>query len=378
MLPIPAAVQDRRAGGLDALEFSASNRYAFVKNSNLTLIAEQQITSSVRLEPVIVLMALALAAWLYYRFLMKNLSAERHRLFRGHFSNLVNHLVIGFFWFLAYEALEVFNGKPYWLEKAQVYTGLFAVIAGCIIFIKILRIIAFEYLFTTSGKAGVPLLLVNILTLITSVVMLAWIMTRIFEIQLAPLMATSALLSIVLGLALQDTLGNLFSAVALQFDKPFDLGDWIEIKNGSDKIVGQVQEVSWRSTVLLAITDEIITVPNRYMSQSQISNFAGRERPFIRSHVFRIPLDGDVPKAKAVLVETALRTEGVLRDPAPIAIVTEAADSWVAIKLVYSIHNYGSQFSISDRFLTTAVDDLRRAGITLATPRMTIDQLKSA
>lgn len=345
-----------------------------MKASNLTLIAEEQITASVRLEPVFLLLSLGLAAWLFYRFAMTKLSPERHRLFRGHFSNLVNHLVIGFFWFVTYEALEAWHDKTFWLAKAQIYTGLFAVIAGCIIFVKILRIIAFEYLFTTSGKAGVPLLLVNILTLITSLLMAAWIMTKIFEIRLAPLMATSALLSIVLGLALQDTLGNLFSAVALQFDKPFDLGDWIEIRSGSDKIVGQVQEVSWRATVLLAITDEIIIVPNRFMSQSQIYNFAGRNRPFLRSHIFRIPLDGDVMKAKAVLEKAALSTEGVLSDPAPAAIVMATTDSWVEMKLVYNIHNYGSQFGISDRFLTAAVLALREAQIPLAGSRLSIQQ----
>lgn len=345
-----------------------------MENSNLTLIAEKQIAASVRLEPVVILLALALASWLYYRFAMKRVSTERHRLFRAQFSNLVNHLVIGFLWFLAYEALNTWVDKSFWLSKAQVYAGLFAVIAGGIVFIKILRIIAFEYLFTTSGKAGVPALLVNILTLITSLLMVAWIMTKIFEIRLAPLMATSALLSIVLGLALQDTLGNLFAAVALQFDKPFDLGDWIEIRDGTNKIAGQVQEVSWRATVLLAVTDEIIVVPNRTMAQSQIYNFAGRERSFLRSHVFRISLSGDIEKAKSVLVKTALATEGVLSDPAPVAIIMATTESWIEMKLVYNIHNYGSQFGISDRFLSAAIANLRAEGITLAGNRLAIER----
>ena len=91
-------------------------------------------------------------------------------------------------------------------------------------------------------RAGVPVLLVNLFSLLLSAVIGFWMMTGIFEFNLAPLLATSAVFSIVLGLALQDTLGNLFAGVALQLDKPYEMGAAIEVTTSSQKWVGQVRK----------------------------------------------------------------------------------------------------------------------------------------
>ena len=119
--------------------------------------------------------------------------------------------------------------------------------------------------------------------------MATWIGAEIFNIRLTPILATSAIFSLVLGLALQDTLGNLFAGVALQFDKPYEIGDWIEIQSSGQKWIGQVYEISWRATVLIASTEESITVPNRIVAQAQIANYSTKYRPITRSQLFRLP-----------------------------------------------------------------------------------------
>lgn len=339
---------------------------------SITWMAEEEVVASVRLEPVLVLLVLALASWLFYKAFLRNVSAERHRIFSDHFQNLLGHLSIGLVLFGHYEFLDWISEKATWALRLQPYVGFLAVLWGCIVLVKILRIIAYEYLFFTSMRAGVPLLLVNVFTLVMSLIAGGWILTKFFAVDLTPLLATSAIISIVLGLALQDTLGNLFAAIALQIDKPFELGDWIELKNGSDRIAGQVLEISWRATVLLAITDEVIHIPNRNMAQWQILNFAAKQRSFIRSHVFRIHHAESVEKAKQVLLQTMRSIHGVLPDPAPVVIVTETTDSWIALKAVYNILDYGLQYGIADRFLTKAIEDLRTAGVELATPRLAV------
>lgn len=338
-------------------------------------IAEDQVTASVRLEPVLVLLCFALASWVAYKIFLRKVSPERHKIFRNHFRNLLGHIVIGVTLFGIYEILVLASEasvESVWLLKLILYVGFFTVIWGCIVLIKILRIVAYEYLFLTSMKAGVPLLLVNILTLVLSLVAGGWIFTTFFGVHLTPLLATSAIFSIVLGLALQDTLGNLFAGVALQIDKPFELGDWIEVKNGPDKIAGQVQEISWRATVLLAITEEFITIPNRSLAQWQISNFAARERSFIRSHIFRIPHDGPLDAAKKALLEAMHSVSGVLQYPVPVVIVTETTESWIALKAIYNITDYGAQYGVADRFYATALRNLQAAGVSMATSHLTI------
>lgn len=249
-------------------------------SESISWISEKQVTAALQLEPVLILLSMAVGAWFIYKILLKNVNAERHRNLRGHFQNLLGHIAITASLYGIYEGLLWYReliGAPAGFDRLIVYVGTVTVLWGCVVFIKISRIMAFEYLFLGSMKAGVPLLLVNMFTLILSAIVFGWVLAKIFDVNLTPLLATSAIFSIVLGLALQDTLGNLFAGIAMQFDKPFELGDWIEVKGGGDRIVGQVHEISWRATVLLAITDELITIPNRNLAQWQILNFADRK-----------------------------------------------------------------------------------------------------
>jgi small-conductance mechanosensitive channel len=250
--------------------------------------------------------------------------------------------------------------------------GLSTLIWASIVFVKSCRILAFEYLFLLNMRAGVPLLLVNLLSLLLSVVLGGWILKSVFEFDLEPILATSAIFSVVLGLALQDTLGNLFAGVALQLDKPYELGDWVEVANGSQKWIGQVQEISWRATNLIAFTDEIITIPNRVMAQAEISNFSGKMRPFIRGHVFRIPFGFPAQQVRDTLLSALDSITSIRRDPAPVAFILDHTDSWVTFKLVYYIDDFGAQYRIGDQVIAAAMERLAEAGIPLASQRMAV------
>lgn len=336
-------------------------------------LSESNVTQAISPEPVGVLLCIVGAAWIAYRVLLKNASIERHRNLRRLFKNLLGHVGIGLVFYAIYEALNHSSEQIVWPTHMIAYSGFLTIIWGCIVFIKTARIIAFEYLFLNSMKAGVPLLLVNLFTLVLSLIAASWILTTIFNVNLTSILATSAILSIVLGLALQDTLGNLFAGIAIQFDKPFELGDWIEVKNGTDRIAGQVFEVSWRATVLTAMTDEMITIPNRNIAQWQVSNFSARQRPFCRIHIFRVPFGTDIDRAKAALVVAAHEVPGILRNPEPVVITSETTESWIALKVIYSIADYGLQFGIADRYLKKAIEALRENEIPLATTRIAVE-----
>lgn len=341
-----------------------------------SLINEELIASHVHLEAAVVLAGLAGAAWFIYKVFLRTLSPERHRNLTNSFRNLIKHLGIGGVLYLSYHLL-IWVGPDEWpgLLVAP-YLGLLAILSACVIFIKTMRILAFEYLFYGSMKVGVPLLLVNMLSLILSLIALGWVLTSIFSVQVTHVLATSAVFSIVLGLALQDTLGNLFAGIALQLDKPYEIGEWVEIRNGTDKVVGQIEEISWRATTLFSITDELITIPNRTMAQAQVSNFAGATKPFLRSQLFRLPYDTSIEQAKAVLLKSAAETAGILTDPKPLVFISETTESWISMKLIYALVDYGGQFRIADSLLTVALKNLEIAHIRTAAPRLAIEHSK--
>jgi small-conductance mechanosensitive channel len=278
----------------------------------------ERIEAIIQIEPMLVILILATGAWAVYKLFLRGVAAHRHENLKRLFSNLSVHMLITVVLFGLYESATRFNTGIVALERLDGYIGVLTLFAGATVFVKTWRILVFEYLFLGHMKVGVPLLLVNLFTLLLSVVIGGWIVTQIFNIQIAPLLATSAIFSVVLGLAMQDTLGNLFAGVALQFDKPYELGDWVEVHGTGQKWVGQVHEISWRATVLVGLADEAITLPNRVMAQSQISNFSLKTRPIVRTLNFRIPYGSELSRAKAALLQAALTVPSIRRNPAPL------------------------------------------------------------
>ena len=82
-------------------------------------------------------------------------------------------------------------------------------------------------------------------------------------------MATTAVGAVVIGLALQDTLGNLFAGLAIQIEKPFRVGDWVTI-GGQD---GMVSEITWRATKMRTKAGNFVVVPNSVLAKDTITNY---------------------------------------------------------------------------------------------------------
>ena len=355
-----------------------SGFYKFHRRENVDpklhppLIPIERIDQLLQLEPLTVILALAAGAWIIYKLFLRNVSTERHQNLVGQFKNLAWH--IGFFSIFGalYVCFTHLLETDLPLERLSSYLGLMTLIQGAVVFVKTARILIFEYLFLSHMRVAVPLLVVNLFTLLLTLAISAWIIGEVFSIRLAPLLATSAVFSLVLGLALQDTLGNLFAGVALQIDKPYEMGDWIEIQSSGQKWIGQVHEISWRATVLTGFGGELITVPNRTISQAQVSTYVTRIRPIARNQLFRLPFDSQPKKVKATLLQAALSVPGVSHEVEPLVLLSETTESWVTYKLIYYISEFGLQYVTADRVLDAALASLKNEKIDLAPQRLAL------
>ncbi|MBX2986517.1 MAG: mechanosensitive ion channel family protein [Bdellovibrionaceae bacterium] len=326
----------------------------------------QVLYSFLEAEPYVLLGLLAFSCWLFYYFFLQDVSEERHRNLKRHFQTLTRHFLLltvffGLFLFCREGADQLTT-----LQRLAPYFGFFAFLWGAIVFVKSCRLWVLQYLFMQSMREGVPLLIVNVFSLLLSGAIAFWAVSRLFGLQLGPLVATSAAFSIILGLAMQDTLGNLFAGISLQIDKNFEIGDWVEVVNGIQRCTGQVKEISWRSVLLVGFSDELITVPNRVMAQAQISNFSPPDQPIVRSQLFRLPYGANVDLAKDLLERAAAEISEIRGLPAPLAYVHESTDSWLGVKLIYFLDSYGAQFTVGDKVLRKGVDSLAQNGIQLA------------
>lgn len=334
---------------------------------NEKFIKTQALYSLIDWEPFVLLGCLLAVTWIFYKFFLQAASQERHTSIRFQFQTLFRHFFILTLLFIVFTFLHTTTGGDFAnFARVTPYIALMAFVWGSIVFVKTCRLLVLQYLFLGSMRAGVPLLLVNIFSLLLSIVLTVWALSQVFGLDLGPLMATSAAFSIVLGLALQDTLGNLFAGLSLQIDKSYEIGDWLEVVQGMQRATGQVKEISWRSTILVGFSDEEITLPNRTMANAQISNFSPDGHPIVRSQVFRLPYGCDVQRAKDILERAVVEISDIRGLPAPLAYIHETTENWVAVKVIYFIDNFGSQFAIGDKVMRKGIDALRANGIELA------------
>lgn len=362
---------------LEQIPFSV--KYLFILmptlTDNLTLAntwpLHQKILQYVQLETLLIFLSLGLACWIFYKLALKNLARNRHLRLQGLFKGLVFHLSGAAILFALFSLGGQFFSNATALQKYQTYVGIVAVIWGINVFLKIARIISFQALFYNNMRSGVPLLLVNLITFLLTVFLTIWFLSQILDLKLGPVLATSAFFSVVLGLALQETIGNLFSGVALQFDKPFNLGDWIEVQHtDGQRWVGMAHEVSWRATTLIGFLEEVQIIPNRTLSAAHITNYSGKIRPVIRSHVFRCAYGTPVEKMKAVLLSGLDGVPGIRREPTPIVLIMESTESWLVMKLIYFIEDFGTQFITGDHVISQVMERLHEAGLQVAAPRL--------
>lgn len=341
-----------------------------------------RIVDLIQLEPAIITIGMCLLAWAFYEIFLRKVSHERRISLQKQYRNLSAHIVVFLAAFGGYLLIARMHEAPPVAIRIMPYLGLLTLIWGALVFVKASRLLLLQYLFFSHSTEGVPIVLVNTFTLCLIVIVYGWILKLVFNLQVAPLLAGSAIFSILLGLALQDTLGNLFSGIALQFDKAYDIGDWIEVSTAptaahAAKWIGKVYEISWRGTTLIGLSDEMIIIPNRVISQAQVANYSSPGRPILRRCVFRISHHSSIAKTREALVQAALAVPQVCRYPAPFTLVDETTESWVPIKLLYFVEDYGLQWTALDQVVAGALERLKSEGVEIAAQRFELTERSS-
>jgi small-conductance mechanosensitive channel/CRP-like cAMP-binding protein len=196
---------------------------------------------------------------------------------------------------------------------------------------------------------------------------IAMLALRAVGVEPSSLLTTSALLTAVLGLSMQETLGNLFAGLALQGQQTLSVGDWVRFADGPDG-VGEVIEVNWRSTHFLTNHRVKIIVPNGMIARAVIRNYS-RPTPLVRHDVDVLaPYDVSAETVRRVILDSIPGTPGVLRDPRPSVLVHDFSDSGVTYSVRYFIENYGDRDPIEGAVRQRILYAFGRAGIDFPFP----------
>ncbi len=189
------------------------------------------------------------------------------------------------------------------------------------------------------------------------------------------LLTTSAVLTAVIGFALQDTLGNFFAGLAIQAQQPFEVGDWIQFNEDPDSI-GEVLEINWRATRVLTNDFVEVTVPNNTLAKAPIRNYSRPTRT-VRLHAKVIaPYEAPPARIQRLLAEAVMEVDGVLDELPPDVQTIQFTERGVEYRVRYAIRDFDQREIISGRVRDRIWYALRRAAVPMPAPQRRVTMIE--
>lgn len=245
-----------------------------------------------------------------------------------------------------------------------------------------LSLIALFLLLASMGRSGFLLIVDSIIvakltrpfpkifrdilqTLIYAAVVFATL--RAAGVEPSSLLTTSAVLTAVIGLSLQETLGNMFAGLSLQAQQPFEVGDWVQV-DADETLSGRVIEVNWRETKLLTESQMQLIIPNGALAKAPIRNYSKPTRVVRREIEVLCHYETPPRTAHATILAAIDGVPGVLAEPPPSVITRQLADSGVLYTVRFFIDTFAERRAIEGAVLDRVWYGLARANITIPYP----------
>src|SRR5258707_4195792 len=164
------------------------------------------------------------------------------------------------------------------------------------------------------------------------------IVADVFDLPVKGLLATSGALAIIIGLALQSSLGDVFSGIVLNIERPYRVGDWIIL---DDTVQGKVIETNWRATHILTGNQDIAIIPNSVIAKSKLVNCSTPTK--IHGASIRVRLEPSLTPATGcnLLKEVLLGSTHILRTPEPSVTIKDLSAEMIDFELSFSVADIG-------------------------------------
>jgi small-conductance mechanosensitive channel/CRP-like cAMP-binding protein len=236
--------------------------------------------------------------------------------------------------------------------------------------VRLLNAALFDFAFRVRRGYEAPTLVRNIFTLVAFTVLFVLIFKWFYsDVNLGALFTTSAIFGVIIGLALQDTLGNFFAGISLHADRPFQVGDVIVV--GQQKHTGVVEGITWRAIKIRTFQNHVVLVANSNASKEAIE-VCPRENLNARL-VFFSTLYTDSPAKTIHVAREAVRdADNVSPKITPIVRIRNLGDSSIEWEIKYWLEDY-AKYNDTDALVRQRVwYALNRSGLTFAFPTRTL------
>lgn len=192
------------------------------------------------------------------------------------------------------------------------------------------------------------------------------VVAYVFSAPVGTLIATSGVFAIILGLALQSTLADLFSGIALNLSKPYEVGDWIVLNDGLE---GRVVETNWRATHLLNASNDLVVLPNSGLAKAQLTNLSSPNRSHgVKLRVRVAPTLA--PSAISDVMRTVLLSSNSIMSTPPPTVEIKSLDAQaVELELAFRVKDFAAASEARHEVFDLIYRHTKAAGLALAHPR---------
>lgn len=239
-------------------------------------------------------------------------------------------------------------------------------------FVRIVDILLKSNLFRKRRKKEIPQLITNIITFTIFIISILIVLRSSFGVNVTSLLATSAIISAVIGLALQDTLTTFIAGLVLTTGSTMEIGDTIEIEGLSGKII----DTNWYSTKLQKLGGGVVSIPNTLLLKGVYTNYYKRPNLILEINV-GCSYSDPPNKVKEVLLDVASKNEKVLKNPKPYVIILGFSDFSIDYQLrVWVQEEYLIKAKTETEIYGAIWYALKREGIKIPFPTREILQPK--
>lgn len=191
------------------------------------------------------------------------------------------------------------------------------------------------------------------------------VMGFVFGLPIATLVTTSGVVALILGLALQNTLGDVFSGIALTLGKAYAIGDWVQLSDGT---AGRVTETNWRSTNLLTGLNNIVVLPNSLLAKQSLTSLSRPDE----SHLITLGIRFTAGQRPRV-VEDAMRSvleasTRIVKEPPPAVALKGIDATAIEVELQFRVASLATGTSARNEIIDLIHDRCEASGLLLAEP----------
>ncbi|NTI50992.1 mechanosensitive ion channel family protein [Agrobacterium rhizogenes] len=187
----------------------------------------------------------------------------------------------------------------------------------------------------------------------------------VFGMPVGTLVTTSGVIAVIFGLALQNTLGDLFSGIALTLGRVYAIGDWVQLSDGTE---GRVIETNWRSTNVLTATHNVVVLPNSVMAKQGVTNLSRPDETHQIALRVRI-----AATQRPRLVEEAMRSVlqasvTIVKNPPPVVAIKGIDAIAIEVELQFRVDSVTIRTLAKNEIVDLLHDQCRACGLSLAMP----------